>query len=44
MKFYIGSTINEIDEQGANVEFSDELLGFIYKHYFTTYKNNHIAV
>ena len=31
MDFYIGSTINEIDEQGANVEFSDELLGFIYK-------------
>lgn len=31
MNFYIGSTIDEIDEQGANVEFSDELIGFIYK-------------
>ncbi|MDE7333388.1 MAG: hypothetical protein K2O16_14380 [Lachnospiraceae bacterium] len=31
MNFYIGNPINEIDEQDGNVEFSDELIGFIYK-------------
>lgn len=31
MNFYIGNSINEIDEQDVNVEFSDELINFIYK-------------
>lgn len=31
MNFYIGNSIDEIDEQDANVEFSDELIDFIYK-------------
>lgn len=31
MNFYIGNSINEIDEQDVNVEFSNELLDFIYK-------------
>ena len=31
MNFYIGNSINEIDEQDVNVEFSDELLDFVYK-------------
>lgn len=31
MNFYIGNSIDEIDEQDVNVEFSDELLGFIYE-------------
>lgn len=31
MNFYIGNSIDEIDEQDINVEFSDELIGFIYK-------------
>lgn len=31
MNFYIGNSIDEIDEQDVNVEFSDELTDFIYK-------------
>lgn len=31
MNFYIGNSINEIDVQDSNVEFSDELIHFIYK-------------
>lgn len=31
MNFYIGNSIEEIDEQELNVEFSDELINFIYK-------------
>lgn len=31
MNFYIGNSINEIDEQDVNIEFSDELINFIYK-------------
>ena len=31
MNFYIGNSIDEIDEQDVNVEFSDELIDFIYK-------------
>ena len=31
MIFYIGNSIDEIDEQDVNVEFSDELIDFIYK-------------
>ena len=31
MNFYVGNSINEIDEQDVNVEFSDELIGFVYK-------------
>ncbi len=31
MNFYIGNSINEIDEQDVNIEFSDELLDFVYK-------------
>lgn len=31
MNFYIGNSIDEIDEQDVNVEFSDELLDFIFK-------------
>lgn len=31
MNFYIGNSIDEIDEQSVNVEFSDELIDFIYK-------------
>ena len=31
MNFYIGSSINEIDVKDYNVEFSDELVDFIYK-------------
>lgn len=31
MNFYIGNSINEVDEQDVNVEFSDELLDFVYK-------------
>lgn len=31
MNFYIGDSIDEIDEQDVNVEFSDELIDFIYK-------------
>lgn len=30
-EFYIGNSIEEIDEQDINVEFSDELINFIYK-------------
>ena len=29
MNFYIGNSIDEIDEQDVNVEFSDELIDFI---------------
>ena len=31
MNFYIGNSINEINEQDFNVEFSDELINYIYK-------------
>ncbi len=31
MNFYIGNSINEIDINDDNIEFSDELIGFIYK-------------
>lgn len=31
MNFYIGNSIDEIDEQDINVEFSDELIDFVYK-------------
>lgn len=31
MNFYIGDSIDEIAEQDVNVEFSDELIDFIYK-------------
>ena len=31
MNFYIGNSIDEIDEQDVNVEFSNELIDFIYK-------------
>ena len=31
MNFYIGNSIDEIDEQDVNVQFSDELIDFIYK-------------
>ena len=31
MNFYIGNSIDEIDEQDVNIEFSDELIDFIYK-------------
>ena len=30
MNFYIGNSIDEIDEQDVNIEFSDELIDFIY--------------
>ncbi len=31
MNFYMGNSVNEIDIQDSNVEFSDELIHFIYK-------------
>jgi len=31
MNFYIGNSIDEINKQDVNVEFSDELIDFIYK-------------
>lgn len=31
VNFYIGNSIENIDEQDENIEFSDELLDFIYK-------------
>lgn len=31
MNFYIGNSIDEIDKQDVNVEFSDELIDFVYK-------------
>lgn len=31
MNFYIGNSIDEIHEEDVNVEFSDELIDFIYK-------------
>ena len=31
MNFYIGNSIDEVDAQDVNVEFSDELIDFIYK-------------
>lgn len=31
MNFYIGNSKNEVVEQDTNVEFSDELIDFIYK-------------
>lgn len=30
MNFYIGNSIDEINEQDVNVEFCDELIDFIY--------------
>jgi len=31
MNFYIGNSIDEIDEKDANVEFSDDLINFVYR-------------
>lgn len=31
MNFYMGNSKNEIDEQDFNIEFSDELIEFIFK-------------
>ncbi len=31
MNFYIGNSIDEINEWDINIEFSDELINFIYK-------------
>lgn len=31
MNFYIGNSVNDIDIQDVNVEFSDELIDYIYK-------------
>lgn len=31
MNFYIGNSVDEVDIQSDNVEFSDELIEFIYK-------------
>ncbi len=31
MNFYIGNSIDEIEEQDTNIEFSDDLIDFIYK-------------
>ena len=31
MNFYIGNSIEKIDEQVVNIEFCDELIDFIYK-------------
>ena len=31
MNFYIGNSVDEIDRQEATVEFSDELINFIYQ-------------
>ena len=31
MNFYIGNSIDKINEQNDNVEFSDDLINFIYK-------------
>lgn len=31
MNFYMGNSVDEIDGQDNNVEFSDELIDFIYK-------------
>lgn len=31
MNFYIGNSIEKIDEQDSNVEISDELINFVYK-------------
>lgn len=31
MNFYIGNSADEVKEQDCNVEFSDELIDFIYK-------------
>lgn len=31
MNFYIGNSIDGIDEQDVNVEFSDELIDFVYR-------------
>lgn len=31
MNFYIGNSINEINIKGKNVEFSDELMNYIYQ-------------
>jgi len=31
MNFYIGNLVDEINERDVNIEFSDELIDFIYK-------------
>lgn len=31
MNFYIGNSVNDIDMQDVNAEFSDELIDYIYK-------------
>ena len=31
MNFYVGNKLKEINEQSFNIEFSDELINFIYK-------------
>lgn len=31
MNFYVGNSLIELDEQDANVEFSDQLIDFIYR-------------
>ncbi len=31
MNFYIGNSIDDVNQQDENVEFSDELLDFLYK-------------
>ncbi|MDC7279933.1 MULTISPECIES: hypothetical protein [Pseudobutyrivibrio] len=31
MNFYIGNSVNEVNVQDFNIEFSDELLDYIYK-------------
>lgn len=31
MNFYIGNSVGDVDEQDFNVEFSDELIDYIYK-------------
>lgn len=31
MNFYIGNSVDEIDRQEPNIEFSDELINFIYE-------------
>lgn len=31
MNFYIGNSIDAIDEQDVNAEFSDKLIDFVYK-------------
>lgn len=40
MNFYIGNSIKEINIKDENVEFSDELLNYIYK----ICKKNHVKM